>query len=443
VEEPTPNDEEIKTQLARVLASRRFKRATNGALFLQHVVEKALAKEPINEESIGLALFPGWLRDVSNDVRVTANHLRGYLDKYYANEGANDFVKIDLPAGPKYLPSFSYNPRAFAIARYRRGQHLLQTFRFPATLAARQEFFKAVNKHRDFALGHASLADAQLRIAFIYRLLVLGEFYDSHDGEFKFGFEEAQSAVRLDPSCWYTQYVYGVACVFLWQWRQARAAFERALTLNERECKDRFLYPAFILTNGAEHGCVEAAIAAARQNPENFHAQLGAALVLYASEDALRAQHFLKDLAPLSMSSWEMQVIQAMNSLLLGNFEDVSNALTFSSEELGGLQIKDVFPGLTAILRAAEGNAAEANRILVQVQNDPYPKPEQTAMAYMAVGRMQEAIEELRQACERRDPLMLWLPVWPIFKPLRENSAFKELIRQIKLAGSQPSGLLG
>src|SRR5271155_3948015 len=100
VDDPTPNNEEIKTQLSRVLASRRFKKATSCAPLLQYVVEMALADEPIKEEMIGRALFPGWVKDLFDDVRVTATHLRDYLAKYYANEGRDDFVLIDLPPGP-------------------------------------------------------------------------------------------------------------------------------------------------------------------------------------------------------------------------------------------------------------------------------------------------------------------------------------------------------
>ena len=101
---------EILEQMERVLASRHFCSAKSLERFLRHVVQKKLSGEEnlVKEYSIGLEVFQ---RGINYDpkldavVRVQATLLRKKLAAYYAEEGVNDPIILDLPKG-HYVANF-------------------------------------------------------------------------------------------------------------------------------------------------------------------------------------------------------------------------------------------------------------------------------------------------------------------------------------------------
>ena len=107
----TPSAEEIQVELERVLASVPFANSHRSQRFLRYVVECSLNNrdEFLKEFAIAVDVFE---RNVSYDpsidatVRVEAGRLRSRLRDYYADEGRNDPVVIDVPKGG-YRASFT------------------------------------------------------------------------------------------------------------------------------------------------------------------------------------------------------------------------------------------------------------------------------------------------------------------------------------------------
>jgi PAS domain-containing protein len=104
------SDEEVRSQLARLLGSVDFRNSKRSQQFLQHVVDCALGGDlhALKETTLGSALFgraPGY--DASSDpcVRVRASDVRKRLAAYYSGAGTKDPVRIELAAG-SYLPKF-------------------------------------------------------------------------------------------------------------------------------------------------------------------------------------------------------------------------------------------------------------------------------------------------------------------------------------------------
>ncbi len=94
----------------RVLASNHFIRSVKLQGFLTYVCAKALAGRPeeISEQQIGHLVFgreAGYNPSDDNIVRVQARDLRKRLAAYFAEEGAEEPVVIEIPKGG-YLPHF-------------------------------------------------------------------------------------------------------------------------------------------------------------------------------------------------------------------------------------------------------------------------------------------------------------------------------------------------
>ena len=99
-----PSAEEIQVELERVLASGPFANSHRSQRFLRYVVENSLNNrdESLKEYAIAVDVFD---RDSSYDpgvdatVRVEAGRLRSRLRDFYAGEGRNDPVVIEVPKG--------------------------------------------------------------------------------------------------------------------------------------------------------------------------------------------------------------------------------------------------------------------------------------------------------------------------------------------------------
>ena len=100
----------VRDSLEKILKSRPFHQSETLTRFLRYVVEHALGKsgEKLKEYTLGVDVFGrGAEFDPRFDsiVRVEASRLRSRLAEYYAAEGKNDRVRIELPKGT-YIPVF-------------------------------------------------------------------------------------------------------------------------------------------------------------------------------------------------------------------------------------------------------------------------------------------------------------------------------------------------
>ncbi|MGO4880814.1 MAG: tetratricopeptide repeat protein [Bryobacteraceae bacterium] len=104
--------DEIRSQLARLLATPTFASSLRRGQLLRYLVERALAGEGdgINEYAIGLDVFEkpaSFDPRIESIVRNEAGRLRQKLRDYYAESGRQDRVLIELP--PRgYKPAFMF-----------------------------------------------------------------------------------------------------------------------------------------------------------------------------------------------------------------------------------------------------------------------------------------------------------------------------------------------
>jgi hypothetical protein len=105
---------EARRQLERMLSSSIFKSAPRLSPLLRHIVEVTLAENGsgdstrLGEHQIGFAVFENYRPD-SSVVRTNVTLLRARIERYYAEFGAQDPIRIQIPPGG-YRATFSRNP---------------------------------------------------------------------------------------------------------------------------------------------------------------------------------------------------------------------------------------------------------------------------------------------------------------------------------------------
>lgn len=116
-----PGAAEVRAALERILASRCFEQAARSSSFLRFVVGETLAGqgERLKGYTIAIEVFgrPADF-DAQSDplVRVEAGRLRRRLIEYYAGEGRDDPVRIELPRGSYSVVSSYHGRRAAEMA---------------------------------------------------------------------------------------------------------------------------------------------------------------------------------------------------------------------------------------------------------------------------------------------------------------------------------------
>ena len=115
-----PTAEEIRAALDRIAVSEAFRACPQLVAFLRYVVEATLrgGQDRIKGYTIAVeALGRGDDFNPQDDpiVRVEAMRLRRALQRYYANGGRDDSVRIVLPLG-SYVPEF----QSFRVTRRER-----------------------------------------------------------------------------------------------------------------------------------------------------------------------------------------------------------------------------------------------------------------------------------------------------------------------------------
>jgi hypothetical protein len=96
-------------------------------------------------------------------------------------------------------------------------------------------------------------------------------------------------------------------------------------------------------------------------------------------------------------------------------------------------------PGLAILLASAKGMDAVAREKLDELKRRSqatYTRPLQLALGYIGVGQYDSAIDKLAMACAEHDPFLVWLHLWPMFRPLRGDERFKDLIERMHVPSS-------
>jgi hypothetical protein len=118
-----PSREEVRAQLARLLANPLFQHSKHYPSFLRYVVNETLEGRGsfLKERALGVEVFG---RDADYDsnadpvVRTSASEVRKRIAQYYHEPGHESEVRIELTSG-SYTPEFRYaaaGPRPLALA---------------------------------------------------------------------------------------------------------------------------------------------------------------------------------------------------------------------------------------------------------------------------------------------------------------------------------------
>jgi tetratricopeptide (TPR) repeat protein len=441
-----PGEPEIRMQLARILHSDLFANSPSQAKILEYVVDCAIKGKEITRRDLDSVLFPKGHRDASTSVgRTTAFNLRDTLKTYYANDGAQDSIEIQLIPGRGYKVRFRFRATDSHIL-YARGLDLLSRM-LPQEAAF--SFFESITTDKSFSAPYLALAEANLIVPLVPwdgENTPLLWFPDEKPGHIqtvggstgRLRVADARKflsvATELSPNAWRTHAVDGAILSYEGQWGKATEAFRIANEISRSDTETYPWYIAFLAATGQLNEALRFAELKTKFAFSTAQSWTQFGFLLYvARRYAEASEAYYKAYKLNGLYQFPHSVLNL--SLLLQ--DPVDKYRVVSTKGAYG-DFGPCFPGLH-ILNLAHGKSLymdKARNMLAEMETMKLRRhggrlsPLQFALANLALGKRAEAIDFLSQSCDELDPLMMWLHLWPVFDCLRDEPAFKTLLYQ-------------
>jgi len=246
--------------------------------------------------------------------------------------------------------------------------------------------------------------------------------------------EYALKAIALDPSFAHAHTALASIRFYGdWDWPGAELEFHRAIDLNPNDAEAHRMYSVYLTAMGRFDNALEQIQAAQKLDPSSAHEHTTAGWTLYCArrfdEASQQCQRAL-ELAP--------------------NYENAHSCLSYSylgkgayqqaieeNRKAWALSGKDtVWTALLGRDYALAGNQTEARKLLtqlLQLSRQTYVPPYFFATLYAALGEKDTAFRWLEKAYSERDPYLAFIKVDPEIDPLRSDTRFQELLRDMDL----------
>jgi len=487
----TPDVEQVRCHLQRVLASAEFAKAPRLARFLTFIVETALSGkgEAIKESLIALEVYrrpPGANPQNDTAVRVDARRLRQRLEQYYREGGQGEALRIEVPKGgyvpvfrpisanlppvPPVVPEASRPRRRLAavsgglllcacaalslhISRrsepkvdpqttelYQRAQDLLRIpvqkngppEKLPESVLEAVHLFREVTRRcPTLAKGWTGLAEAAE-----WEFELRGNQPRERLAEAR---AAAKRAVELGPDSVEAWTILSSISLYReWDLAAARAACRRILELDPRNLLARQRYIDILRVQGLRAEAAAEIEKAAKLLPAAAGIRVRRAMMLYEEgrcDQALaeaRAAGKLTNTMPLhTITLWVEGLCLEQQSRFAEAERVFRLALAHQPHDLWNE------PALGHLL-ARMKRYTEARAVLSELESQVArhrPTYVSQALIHTASGNKEQALRALQTAWENRDDAILWVASDPRLRPLRNDPRFQEIIAKLRRAG--------
>ena len=179
-------------------------------------------------------------------------------------------------------------------------------------------------------------------------------------------------------------------------------------------------YSLFLSALGRHDEAIERAREAARLDPLTPTVRFAPGMALFYArryDEAITAFLDLANVHPFALSPPDRFALGRAYAAT-GNYRKAVEEIGIALKQGGRVPPLPWLAELARI-RAYEGNAADARRILRDLSANPAVPPANLAFVYVALGDIDRAFEELNRAADQRSPVLLWANVDPRLDEVR------------------------
>lgn len=434
----------VEDALAHVTASKTFSQSRRHRELLRHLVVNALAgttgalKEPVLAYEFfkrPLATF-----DPARDtiVRVEARRLRHRLAHYYATEGVEARIEIQLPVG-SYVPTIRQRDAAGGTAATRRAKDLVERGEYFLRQPLSRDSLEQARARFDEALRESpAYVSALVGLARTWYNLAVGWHHPPRAAA-DHAAEALSHALVLDPAHATAHALLGsIVFQFEYDWPRAKKSLRKAVALAPEQAFVHSAYGYNLLVQGDLPAAERELALARRLDPHYVNARLHMVNLRVAQgrlDDAQAELDAMLDIAPDSMPA------TAMSGLLAMMRHDPDAALARYERVLA---LAPQHPNAHASVAAALGFAGrieDADAVLARMRTafgEERASPYVLAVVATRCGRHDEAFARLVEALDVHDPNAGLASTDPSFDDLRQDARWMQLLARPAFAATRP-----
>ena len=287
-------------------------------------------------------------------------------------------------------------------------------------------FGQAITRDQDYGLAYAGLADCYLLLN-VYNVAPADQSYPKAEAAANRALSINPNLAEAHTSLGFVTYRYHL------KWNDAEQHFKKAISLNPSYATAHQWYASYLAASGRLNEAVAEAKMAHDLEPFS--------LTIYS--DYIRTLYYAGQLdqahsEALKLREMDRSFVRAYYELGLvleeqGKFDEAIHAfrttLTSSPDNVAALT---AFGHALALARKKN----EAGRVIARLQElskRQYVSPFQTAVIYAGLDDRKNALEWLEKSREERFNWLPFVQVDPVFKNLRSEARFIELVRNLGL----------
>jgi len=366
-----------------------------------------------------------WAKSYERDLRDVLS-LQGEVAQAIAQEIQ---VKLTPMEEARFARARKVDPRAYEA--YLKGRHFWSK-RTDETLLKSLEYFReAIDLDPTWATARVGLADAYNILGFFGTLPPADSFPKAKAAaaaalEIDEGMAEAYTAVA------YAQHYYD------WDWKGADQSFRRALELNEGNAYTHLFYLNYFMAMGKFDEAVRESDRALELDPLSMIINAARGWVRYFGRDFDGAVQYTRRTLEMEPDFLPARVWLAWIYEAKGMWPEAL------AEALRAAEITGSGPwALSALgrIQARMGKTAEAEgslRQLLDLSSRRYVSPYDIAIVQIALGRPDDAFEQLEKAYRGRANYLALMRVDPRLDPLRSDPRFADLERRMNFPPGPP-----
>jgi TolB-like protein/Tfp pilus assembly protein PilF len=405
---------------------RKIGEALNVGVVLEGSVRRAGNRIRIAAQLIdtrdGYHLFSNVYDRVLDDIFETQDELASTI----AEE-----LRVLLPTDPQETPATrAKKPTedSEAYSAYLRGLFSWNKWTPDDTMDALRAFERSVQLDPNFALAHSGIARCYIHLGAVGRM--------SSEEALTRAETAAMRALELDPESAEAQMGLGLIHLFYhWDLPAAKSHLERALELNPGSAEGHCYLGFYLMAAGKLDQLVEVAEAAVALDPLSpvMLDALGRALVVAGRPE--RGSSYFDRALELAPGFRSAQEGKGLSYLIAGRPEEAIRELEAYRRMIPG-GLGGYAPLVNAY--AAAGRMTEAEDYLALIQERAPEDPSASAdielsAALAGLGRIEEALDHVQRAIERKDASVAFLRTGPMWLPLRDHPRFEEMLSAVGL----------
>lgn len=290
------------------------------------------------------------------------------------------------------------------------------------------EYFEAaIRKDPEYALAHAGLADSYSLLAF-FGLQPPAELIPKAKAA-------ALRALEIDDQLAEAHAALaGILKTYEWDWQASEREFQRSLDLNPHYTPGRRGYAAFLAATGRSTEGMREIRRAHELDPLSLWISMEIAWHLYMAREYDEAIEQAERTIELEPEFVPARHVLGLAYEQKGLYEQARTTIERAAAASGRHAATLAGLGRILALTGLENEAREILKRWSQFAEQSYVSAFWPSIVYAALGDTEGALSYLEQACDQRDPYLVWLRTDPRLDNLRAEPRFDSLLARVGLA---------